>query len=155
MLHRRLGVAQFALCCQRCCISAVWLGVITLHVFTHIYWRQTRFFLYSLWKAFCPYMVFITSTVYPFTCVIDSFLFISALCFLFKPVKLFIWCILTLVIMIESMSQFCNHGNLPLGFSCSQAFKYLFVSIGCPFMERVLVNCSSKVLHVKKMLFID
>lgn len=99
MLHRRLGVAQFALCCQRCCISAVWLGVITLHVFTHIYWRQTRFFLYSLWKAFCPYMVFITSTVYPFTCVIDSFLFISALCFLFKPVKLFIWCILTLVIM--------------------------------------------------------
>lgn len=58
-------------------------------VYTYILETNKVFFVFSL-EAFCPYMVFITSTVYPFTCVIDSFLFISALCFLFKPVKLFI-----------------------------------------------------------------
>lgn len=151
MLHRRLGVAQFALCCQRCCISAVWLGVMTLHVFTHIYWRQTRvFFVFSL-ESLLPLHGFHHFHRVPLHMrhrQLSLYQCSVAFC-------LNLWCILTLVIMIESMSQFCNHGNLPLGFSCSQAFKYLFVTIGCPFMERVLVNCSSKVLHVKKMLFID
>lgn len=100
-------VAQEAWRCSVCSMLPALLHFSSLtgcHYFACVYTyiletNRSFFFVFSL-EAFSPYMVFITFTVYYFTCVTDGFLFINALSLsVFNKLKLFIWCILTLVII--------------------------------------------------------
>lgn len=147
MLHRRLGVAQFALCCQRCCISAVWLGVITLHVFTHIYWRQTGLLFCILFGSLQPLHGF-----HHFHCVLLHMrhrrlsLHQCSVAFCLNKLKLFIWCILTLVIinhchssitMVTCQWDFSVH---KLSSTCSNWMSSHGKSIGDLFLNILHVN---------------
>lgn len=123
-----------------------WVSLLCMCLHIYIGDKQVFFFVFSL-EAFSPYMVFITFTVYYFTCVTDGFLFINALSLsVFNKLKLFIWCILTLVIinhchssvtMVTCQWDFSVH---KLSSTCSNWMSSHGKSIGDLFLNILHVN---------------